>query len=181
MTFEFKCLSHPEVQVIVPEVFSDDRGYLLETFDEDMFKEAGINEEFVLDFYSQSRANVLRGLHVQTEPAAQAKLVHVIQGAVFDVVVDVRPESNRFGEYVTRRLSGDDKEILYIPAGFAHGYLVLEDDTLVHYKGSHSYAPKHIQGIAWDDPDLSIKWPIDGNPALSDKDLDWPTLREWNP
>jgi len=179
MSFEFEQLSHPEVTLVRPEVFADERGYLLETFDEAAFERAGIDEEFVLDFYSRSEAEVLRGLHVQVAPAAQAKLVHVVGGAVYDVVVDVRSESDRFGECVRRRLSGEDKEILYVPEGFAHGYLVLEDDTVVHYKGTHSFAPEHVRGVAWDDPDLAINWPVNGEPTLSKQDRDWPTLREW--
>lgn len=180
MPFEFKRLSHPDVVSVSPDVFEDERGYLLETYDQAVFKAAGIDSKFVLDFYSKSRADVLRGLHVQVAPAAQAKLVHIIDGAVYDVVVDVRPESDRFGEYVTRRLSGDCKELLYVPEGFAHGYLVLQDETIVHYKGSHAYDPDHIRGVQWDDPELGIEWPIDDEPILSEQDRDWPTLSEWD-
>jgi len=179
MPFEFDQLSHPDITLVRPEVFSDERGHLLETFDEAAFERAGIDETFVLDFYSQSDVDVLRGLHVQVAPAAQAKLVHVVAGEVYDVIVDLRAQSDRFGECVTRRLSGDDKEILYVPEGFAHGYLVLEDDTVVHYKGSHSYAPEHVRGVAWDDSDLDVDWPIDREPTLSEQDRDWPTLGEW--
>uniref|UniRef100_UPI001C6731A2 dTDP-4-dehydrorhamnose 3,5-epimerase n=1 Tax=Halorhabdus salina TaxID=2750670 RepID=UPI001C6731A2 len=179
MAFEFKSLSLPGVQVAIQDVYRDERGYLLESFDKSVFSDAGIGEEFVLDFYSKSQKNTIRGLHIQDGPAAQAKLVHVIEGKVFDVIVDVRRDSNCFGEYITRTLSGKNKEVIYVPEGFAHGYLVQEDDTIVHYKGSHEYTPKHICGLAWDDPYLDIEWPIDCEPIVSDQDANWPTLEEW--
>jgi dTDP-4-dehydrorhamnose 3,5-epimerase len=179
MPFEFERTRLSDVVVVTPEVFGDERGQLLEIYDEPVFREEGITEQFTLDFYSRSRENVLRGLHLQVEPAAQAKLVHVVRGEVFDAIVDLREGSNTFGESVTRTLSGDDKRILYVPEGFAHGYLVLEDDTIVHYKASASYSPGDVAGLAWDDPTVDITWPIDGDPVLSEQDTEWPTLQEW--
>lgn len=179
MSFTFQSLSLPEVMVASPEVYEDERGQLLESYDKAVFEEAGITEEFVLDFYSRSQSNVIRGLHVQVEPGAQAKLVHVISGQIFDVVVDIRQNSDTFGEYVTRTMSGREKEILYVPTGFAHGYLVQEDETIVHYKGSYRYSPEHIKGLAWNDPHLNIDWPLTGGPILSEQDKEWPTLEAW--
>lgn len=176
MPFTFESLSHPDIILITAKVYEDDRGYLLESYDAATFEKAGIDQTFVFDFYSESKKDVLRGLHVQTEPAAQAKLIHVSRGALFDVIVDVRPDSNRFGEHVTRRLTGTTKEIIFVPEGFAHGYLVLEDHTVVHYKGSCAYSPEHIRGLAWDSAELAIDWPIEGEPILSDQDADWPGL-----
>lgn len=179
MPFEFVRTDLSDVVIAKPEVFSDERGYLLETFDGSVFKEAGINEDFTLDFYSCSHSDVLRGLHLQVEPAAQAKLVHVIQGKVFDVVVDLRDGSDTFGEHITRTMSGESKEILYVPEGFAHGYLVQEDDTIVHYKASAPYSPESVKGLAWDAPELDVDWPVDEELTVSDHDRSWPTLQEW--
>jgi dTDP-4-dehydrorhamnose 3,5-epimerase len=164
------------VVLVEPEVFDDDRGYLLETYDAERFAEAGIDHECALSFYSQSKQRVLRGLHMQTVPAAQSKIVHCSRGKIFDVAVDVRDGSTTYGEYVSTRLSGEDKRELYIPEGFLHGYLVLSDTALVHYKSSHPYAPEHERGVIWNDPDIDIDWPLDGDPILSEKDTAWPTL-----
>ncbi|WP_251328615.1 dTDP-4-dehydrorhamnose 3,5-epimerase [Haloplanus pelagicus] len=179
MPFEFERTDIADVVVATPQIFSDERGYLLESYDRTVFEEVGIDDDFQLAFYSRSRSNVLRGLHMQVEPAEQAKLVHVSQGSVFDVVVDLRGSSDTFGEHVVRTLSGDNKEILYVPEGFAHGYLVQEDDTVVHYKASAPYSPENVEGLAWDSQTLDVDWPTDGEPILSDQDQEWPTLREW--
>lgn len=179
MPFDFEPLSIPDLIVATPQIFHDDRGYLLESYDSAAFREAGISDEFVLDFYSKSGENVIRGLHIQVEPAAQAKLVHVISGEIFDVIVDLRTESESFGEYVTRELAGDRKEVIYVPEGFAHGYLTLQEGTIVHYKGSRPYSPGHICGITWDDPELDIDWPLDAEPVISEQDQGWPTIEEW--
>jgi dTDP-4-dehydrorhamnose 3,5-epimerase len=176
MTFEFTQLSLPEVRVIAPDVFHDKRGKLLETYNTGAFQKAGIHHDFVHDFYSQSRSNVLRGLHVQKSPAAQAKLVHVIQGKIFDVVVDIRPNSDTFGQHVSRTLTESKEEILYVPEGFAHGYLVQSDSTIVYYKGTNSYVPEHVTGVVWNDSNLDVNWPLDSNPIVSDQDEALPQL-----
>jgi dTDP-4-dehydrorhamnose 3,5-epimerase len=179
MPFRFENTSLPDVQVAEADVFPDERGHLLESYDRASFTAAGIDGEFVLDFYSRSHENVIRGLHVQCDPAAQAKLVHVIQGTIFDVVVDLRQGSDTFGEYLTRRLTGEEKEILYVPEGFAHGYLVQSDDTIVQYKATAPFTPEHVSGVAWDDPELDIDWPLEGEPVLSDQDEELPPLDAW--
>jgi dTDP-4-dehydrorhamnose 3,5-epimerase len=179
MPFTFESTELPGVLLAIPDVFPDERGQLLESYDRESFVEAGIDCEFVLDFYSRSQENVIRGLHIQLDPAAQAKLVHVIQGEIFDVVVDLRQGSDTFGEYLTRSLGGEEKEILYVPEGFAHGYLVQSNETIVHYKGTAPFAPEHVNGVAWDDGELDIEWPLEEEPVISDQDQEWPRLDAW--
>jgi dTDP-4-dehydrorhamnose 3,5-epimerase len=134
---------------------------------------------FVQDNESRSRRGVLRGLHFQREPYAQAKLVRVVQGRVLDVAVDIRPESPTFGRYVAVELSGENHRQLFIPKGFAHGYVVLEDDTVFQYKCDEFYHPASEGGIAWNDPQIGIEWPLtESEIILSDKDRKHPTLKE---
>lgn len=153
-----------------PQVFGDARGWFLESFNTRTFRElTGATVEFVQDNESMSQAGVLRGLHYQEEPYAQAKLVRVVQGAVLDVVVDIRRASPTFGQHMAFQLDSKDKTMLFIPAGFAHGFRTLEDGTIFHYKCSAYYHPPSERTILWNDPALGIAWGID-DPVLSAKD-----------
>ncbi|MBQ3070241.1 MAG: dTDP-4-dehydrorhamnose 3,5-epimerase [Tidjanibacter sp.] len=168
------------VVVIEPKVFGDERGYFFESFNaERFFAETGIDVAFVQDNESRSKRGVLRGLHFQREPYAQAKLVRVVQGRVIDVAVDIRPGSPTFGKYVATELSGENHRQMFIPKGFAHGYVVLEDDTVFQYKCDDYYHPESEAGIAWNDPQIGIEWPLSEDEIiLSDKDRKHLTLKE---
>jgi dTDP-4-dehydrorhamnose 3,5-epimerase len=162
----------PDVKIIEPSVFADERGYFLETWSKKTFAMNGLDWKFVQDNQSRSRSNVLRGLHYQIQDT-QAKLVRVSAGAAFDVAVDIRRRSPTFGRWVGAELSADNHRMLWIPEGFAHGFLSLRDNTDLSYKCSDSYAPQHERTIAWNDSDLAIDWPLlDGQTpliALKDK------------
>lgn len=168
------------VVVIEPKVFGDERGYFFESFNAECFlAETGIDVAFVQDNESRSKRGVLRGLHFQREPYAQAKLVRVVQGRVIDVAVDIRPGSPTFGKYVATELSGENHRQMFIPKGFAHGYVVLEDDTVFQYKCDEYYHPESEAGIAWNDPQIGIEWPLSEDEIiLSDKDRKHLTLKE---
>ena len=156
--------------LIEPRVFGDERGFFLESWNAARFAEAGIAANFVQDNHSHSQKGVLRGLHFQN-PGAQGKLVRVVSGAVYDVVVDIRRGSDGFGNWAGLELSAANKRMLWVPAGFAHGFLTLEDDTDFLYKCDAPYAPEHEHTLAWDDPALGIDWPTDGlEVQLSAKD-----------
>jgi dTDP-4-dehydrorhamnose 3,5-epimerase len=176
----FTHLALPEVIRVEPKVFSDERGFFLESYHLPRFAEHGIPDIFVQDNHSCSNRGVVRGLHFQLDPFAQAKLVRVVKGAVFDVAVDIRPDSPTCGRWVGEYLTEENKLLLYIPVGFAHGFCALTDGTHVLYKASQVYSASHDRGLAWDDPDLGIRWPDPGAPfALSDKDRQHPRLRAW--
>lgn len=168
------------VFIVEPQVFGDERGYFFESFNEERFRtETGLNVRFVQDNESKSKRGVLRGLHFQKEPYAQAKLVRVVQGRVLDVAVDIRPESPTFGRYVMTELSGENHRQMYIPKGFAHGYVVLEDNTIFQYKCDEYYHPEAEGGIAWNDPQIGIDWRLpESEIILSEKDKHRPTLNE---
>jgi dTDP-4-dehydrorhamnose 3,5-epimerase len=160
----------PEVLEFEPRVFGDDRGFFFESFNRRAFHDAtGLDIEFVQDNHSRSARNVLRGLHYQLQQA-QGKLVRVVSGEIFDVAVDVRRSSPRFGRWMGRRLSADNKRILWIPPGFAHGFLSLADATEVLYKTTDYYAPEHERCVLWSDPAIGIEWPLSGEPTVSVKD-----------
>lgn len=160
----------PDVLVLEPRVFGDDRGFFLESYNTKVFREkVGITEHFVQDNHSRSAKNVLRGLHYQIQQS-QGKLVRVIVGEVFDVAVDLRKSSKTFGRWVGVHLSAENKRQIWIPAGFAHGFMVLAEATEVLYKTTDYYAPQHERTILWNDPDLAIAWPIAVEPILSAKD-----------
>ena len=160
----------PDVLVIEPKVFGDDRGFFFESFNRRAFHEAtGLNVDFVQDNHSKSAHNVLRGLHYQVEQP-QGKLVRVTQGEVFDVAVDIRKGSATYGQWVGEILSAENKKQLWIPAGLAHGFVVLSETAEFLYKTTEYYAPQDERCIAWNDPDLAIAWPIEGQPLLSAKD-----------
>lgn len=169
-------LSLDGLLLIEPKVFGDARGYFLETFNQARYRAAGIEQEFVQTNQSRSKKGVLRGLHLQN-PNAQAKLVSVIVGEVFDVAVDLRPASRTFGQWIGERLSQENHRQLFIPAGFAHGFLVLSDEAIFSYACSAPYSPEAEIGIRYDDPDIGIAWPIEC-PILSEKDRAHPYLRE---
>jgi dTDP-4-dehydrorhamnose 3,5-epimerase len=160
----------PDILLIEPQVFGDERGFFFESFNARSFAEkAGISKSFVQDNHSRSARNVLRGLHYQIQQA-QGKLVRVIVGEVFDVAVDIRCQSKTFGQWVGYRLSADNKHQLWVPPGFAHGFLVLSDYSEVLYKTTDYYAPEHERSILWNDPSLGISWPLSEEPILSQKD-----------
>ncbi|MCX7727155.1 MAG: dTDP-4-dehydrorhamnose 3,5-epimerase [Chitinispirillaceae bacterium] len=165
---------------IIPLVHKDHRGFFLESYSLEKFKKAGINTIFVQDNHSYSKERgVLRGLHFQKPPYAQAKLIRVTRGKVFDVVVDLRKNSPTFGKWLGFELSEDNFEMLYVPAGFAHGFCTLVPDTHVQYKVDVVYAPQYDSGIIWNDPNLGIKWPIQ-NPILSEKDSKLPSFENFS-
>lgn len=178
--FEAFALSLPGPLLVVPRRFRDARGWLIETWSERDFRALGVAERFVQDNHSRSEAaGTVRGLHFQVPPRAQAKLVRVLRGAVLDVAVDLRPGSPARGRHVAVALSASDARQLYIPAGFAHGFCTLEPGTEIAYKCSDYYDAGLERGLAWDDPDLGLPWPVDpGRAVLSDKDRRQPRLRD---
>lgn len=165
--------------VIEPTVFGDERGYFMETYNSEGFKEIGITEEFVQDNQSKSKKGVLRGLHFQTEHS-QGKLVRVISGEVYDVAVDIRKGSKTYGKYFGVVLSKENKKQFYIPPHFAHGFLVLSDEAEFVYKCTDLYHPEFESGIMYNDEDIGIEWPVDGieNLIMSDKDQKWGKLKD---
>lgn len=178
MPFEFTPLEIPEVLLIAPRLFPDERGAFAETYKHSDFTRAGIPEHFVQDNYSTSLKNVLRGLHYQLAPQSQGKLVRCLRGRIFDVAVDLRRGSPSFGRWVGRELSGDNGLMLYVPPAFAHGFAVLSDRADVLYKCTAEYAPEADRGILWNDPDINISWPLGAPPLLSPKDSALPLLRD---
>jgi dTDP-4-dehydrorhamnose 3,5-epimerase len=178
--FEAHALGIPGPLLIVPRVFRDGRGFFLETWSERDFVALGVGGRFVQDNHSFSAAaGTVRGMHYQLPPRAQAKLVRVLRGAVLDVVVDLRRGSPTYGSHAAAELSTADARQVYVPAGFAHGFCTLEADTEVAYKVSDYYDPGLERGIAWDDPDLALPWPVPAERAvLSDKDRRLPRLRD---
>ena len=160
----------PDVLMLEPKVFGDERGYFFESYNENVFYEVtGVKAHFVQDNHSRSARHVLRGLHYQIKQP-QGKLVRVVHGEVFDVVVDIRKGSPTHGQWVGERLSALNKRQMWVPPGLAHGFLVLSETAEFLYKTTDFYAPEYERCIAWDDPDLAIEWPIDGPPQLSSKD-----------
>lgn len=156
--------------LIRPRVFADDRGYFYESFNESSFRNAGLETGFVQDNQSLSKKGTLRGLHFQNPPYAQGKLVRVVQGSVMDVAVDIRKDSPTYGKHISIELSAENKLMLWIPPGFAHGFITLEDDTLFLYKCTNLYNKESESGIIWNDDELKIDWGI-STPLVSDKDM----------
>jgi dTDP-4-dehydrorhamnose 3,5-epimerase len=169
----------PDVLIFQPNVFGDDRGFFLESYNAQKFAQAtGLSHVvFVQDNHSRSAKDVLRGLHYQIQQP-QGKLVRVAQGEVFDVAVDIRRDSPTFGQWVGTHLSGENKRQMWVPAGFAHGFLVLSDTADFLYKTTDFYAPQHECCIKWDDPTIGIQWPLVGTPILSSKDIAGKSLQE---
>lgn len=161
----------PDVLIIEPKVFGDARGFFFESFNRRAFNEAtGLNVQFVQDNHSRSSRGVLRGLHYQIQQP-QGKLVRVVRGAVFDVAVDLRKSSATFGQWVGAELSEENARQMWVPAGFAHGFLVLSEVADFLYKTTDYYAPEYERSIIWNDPDIGIKWPLEAAPSLSSKDM----------
>jgi dTDP-4-dehydrorhamnose 3,5-epimerase len=179
---QFERLTIRDVAKIVPARFGDDRGYFSEVFKDSWFRENIADVTFVQDNQSLSAAvGTVRGLHFQLEPFAQGKLVRCIQGAIFDVAVDIRHGSPTYGQWVGAELSADNAAQLWIPSGFAHGFATLEPDTIIHYKVTAPYSAREDRGMFWSDPDIGIDWPIAGEAILSDKDKLQPRLAELPP
>ncbi len=170
-------LDIPDVLLIEPTVFGDERGFFFESYNQKRFDEAvGRSVKFVQDNHSRSVQGVLRGLHYQLPPFAQGKLVRVVQGEVFDVAVDLRRNSKTFGKWVGATLSAKNKKQLWIPEGFAHGFLTISSEAEFLYKTTNYYSPKSERGIVWSDPLVGVDWPTTCDPTLSDKDLGLPSL-----
>ncbi len=169
--------SLPDVFVLEPRVFGDERGFFLESYNERDFAGTGIHDRFVQDNHSRSAQNVLRGLHYQIKQT-QGKLVRVVEGEVLDVAVDLRRSSQTFSKSASVHLSGENKRMLWIPQGFAHGFLVLSPYAQVLYKSTDYYAPEHERAIAWNDPELQIQWGLKGEPILSPRDQRGVRLRD---
>ena len=167
----------PGVLLLEPKVFGDARGFFLESWNRKAFAGLGLDQDFVQDNHSRSARGVLRGLHYQLN-GPQGKLVRVVSGAVFDVAVDMRKSSPHFGQWVGYELSADNHRMLWIPPGFAHGFLVLSDAADFLYKTTAYYAPQWDRGIRWDDPEIGVQWPLEGAPTLSAKDQVQPLLKD---
>lgn len=183
MSFVFNHTELSGVIVIKPQVFGDERGFFMETYKQSEFVKAGIDAIFLQDNHSKSVKGVLRGLHYQKEPYAQGKLVRCIKGAIFDVAVDIRQHSNTYGKWFGIILSEENREMLWIPEGFAHGFLTLSNEAEVVYKVSGAeYSPQHDAGIIWNDKTIAINWPLQQygieKPLLSPKDSTLPTLEQ---
>ena len=164
-------LAIPEVVLFTPNFFGDERGFFFESFSQTAFEEAtGLKRQFVQDNHSKSQRGVLRGLHYQLNPMAQGKLVRVVQGEVFDVAVDIRKDSPTFGQWVGEILSAENRKQLWVPEGFAHGFVTLSETAEFLYKTTNTYAPTYERSILWNDPDLAIDWQYAGEPLLSGKD-----------
>jgi dTDP-4-dehydrorhamnose 3,5-epimerase len=166
------------VLVLKPKVFEDARGYFFESYNENLFRQAGLNLSFVQDNQSLSQKGVLRGLHFQDNPHAQGKLVRVITGAVYDVAVDIRKSSPTYGQWFGLELTGKNKWMMYVPEGFAHGFATLEDNTIFSYKCTNFYNKAAEDCLLWNDPDIGINWNLE-NPLLSEKDLQGKKIKDF--
>ena len=175
--FKFNETNIKGVYIIEPKLFGDNRGYFMETYNEDEFRKNGLNYDFVQDNQSKSKKGVLRGLHFQKKHP-QAKLVRVLEGEVYDVAVDLRKDSSTYGKWVGVLLSSDNNKMLMIPRGFAHGFVVLSETAVFAYKCDEFYHPEDEGGIMWNDSEIDVKWPYDGELILSEKDKKHPLLRD---
>ena len=180
MPFEFERQKIKDVILVKPKVFGDNRGFFMESYKKSDFFVNGIDVEFNQDNHSKSTKGVLRGLHYQAKPYGQAKLVRCSKGRIYDVAVDIRPNSETFGQYVKVELSEENKQMLFIPEGFAHGFVALTDEVELLYKASGEYNQQADRGLLWNDKDINIDWNIDFEPLLSEKDKVQPTLKEMN-
>lgn len=179
MPFDFKKTPIRDLLIIVPRNFSDDRGFFMETYKKSEFIVSGIKEEFKQDNHSYSSKGVLRGLHYQKGDSAQGKLVRVVKGAVWDVAVDLRPESTTFGQWFGLELTEKNHTMLYVPPCFAHGFVTLQDNTHFMYKCTEEYDPTADSGIIWNDKDLNIEWPLTEGLSFSKKDLMLKTFKDY--
>lgn len=182
MPFEFRRTEIDGVYVIVPHLFGDKRGIYLKHYEKNIYASHGITSDFVESSDLYSAKGALRGLHYQTVDS-QAKLIHVISGSAFDVALDLRKNSETFGKFHVELLTGDNHKVIYIPEGFAHGYIALEDNTVFSYQSSGRYMPESCGGIRWDDPELDIPWPLKEygikKVVATEKDASWPTFSEY--
>jgi dTDP-4-dehydrorhamnose 3,5-epimerase len=176
MPFRFTPTDIPDVIVINPPVFPDDRGFFMESYKRSEFVAAGINETFVQCNQSKSARGILRGLHYQKTPKAQAKLVRALSGEIYDVALDLRKGSPSYGKWTAQTLSAQNRKMLFVPVGFGHGFCVTSPDAEILYMITEEYAPDLEAGVLWNDPDLAIEWPV-ANPVLSPRDRAWPWLR----
>ena len=176
MPFTIERLSIPEVIVIQPKAFVDARGFFMETYKHSDFAAFGIDSAFVQENHSKSQRGTLRGLHFQTGEYGQGKLVRAISGEIFDVAVDVRPDSPTRGRWVSAVLSAENHRLIYVPPWCAHGFCVMSETAEVVYKTTTEYAPSHESGVMWNDPELAITWPVT-DPSISDRDRKWPPFR----
>ena len=177
MPFKFTNFEISGLVMVEPRLFPDDRGFFLESYKESEFIQGGIPDRFVQDNHSLSKKNVLRGLHFQRQPRAQGKLVRVIRGNVWDVMVDLRKDSPTYKRWVGIELSDQNNRMIFIPPGFAHGFIALSEDAHLLYKCTEEYDPLLDAGIRWNDPDIGVRWPVT-EPIVSDKDKLLPFLRE---
>jgi dTDP-4-dehydrorhamnose 3,5-epimerase len=177
MGFSFKRTAIPEVMLIVPLVLPDQRGFFMETYKRSDFAAQGIDKIFVQCNHSKSSRGILRGLHYQKNPKAQAKLIRVLSGEIYDVVVDLRQDGPTYRKWIAAILSAKTQTMLYVPAGFAHGFCVISEEAEILYMVTEEYAPDFESGIMWNDPDVAIDWPI-SEPILSPQDRAWPRLRD---
>jgi dTDP-4-dehydrorhamnose 3,5-epimerase len=175
MPFEFTRLALPDVILIKSKIFEDERGFFLESYKYSDFTTIGISDHFAQDNHSRSSKGIVRGLHFQKDPEAQGKLVSCVNGEIFDVAVDIRRGSPTYGRWVSEILSAENKHLLYVPEGFAHGFCVLSDIADVIYKCTREYSPENDRGILWNDTTINIPWPV-SDPILSKKDKQYPSL-----
>jgi dTDP-4-dehydrorhamnose 3,5-epimerase len=178
MPFEFIETELKDVLIIKPKVFGDKRGFFLESYKKNDFYNAGIKEEFNQDNHSKSTKGVLRGLHFQLNPKSQAKIVRCVRGKIYDVAVDIRKNSPTYKKWIKVELSEDNKQMIYIPVGFAHGFVVLSEEAELIYKATNEYAPDLDGGIRWNDSDINVDWGIDFTPIISDKDASLPAFKD---
>lgn len=178
MNFTFEPQRLPDVILVTPRKFEDERGFFMESYQKEAFYEGGIREEFVQDNHSRSMRGVLRGLHFQKDEHAQGKLVRATLGEIYDVAVDIRKDSETFGKWVGVKLSAETGQMLYVPAGFAHGFLVLSEWAEVQYKATNYYHPASEGGLLWNDPAVGIEWPMNENLTIAPRDTAWPHLKE---
>jgi len=178
--FEFERQKINDLILVKPKVFGDNRGFFMETYKKTDFIKNGIDVEFNQDNHSKSVKGVLRGLHYQAHPYGQAKIVRCVKGKIYDVAVDIRPNSSTFGQYVKVELSEENKNMFYIPQGFAHGFVALSDEVEILYKASGEYNPQADRGILWCDEDINVDWGIDFEPILSEKDKMQPRFKDIN-
>lgn len=180
MPFEFEKLGIDGVILVKPKVFGDNRGFFMESYKKSEFSKNGIDCTFVQDNHSKSSAHVLRGLHYQAMPKSQAKLIMCVKGKIYDVVADMRKNSATFGKWLKVELSEENKYMLFIPKGFAHGFVVLSDEAEILYKTDEEFSPEHDRGFLWCDTEVNVDWGIDFEPILSEKDKIQPKFREIN-
>lgn len=178
MSLKFSKLDIPDVILVDCDSYPDNRGAFIEMYKRSEFEANGIPRTFAQESISKSRKNVVRGLHYQLKPADQGKLVTVLSGSIFDVVVDIRKGSPTYSKHVGIRLSADKPQILWVPEGFAHGFMALEDNTTILYRMTKEYSKEQSRGIIWNDPALAVSWPSIGEPILSDSDKKWPRLQD---